>query len=68
MSSRRADFLRIPAGLVELLLTGLDAGTKTMRSSLETIVPSKPAWLRIRLQSKVRKTWIRRWPTLPINW
>jgi tetratricopeptide (TPR) repeat protein len=42
MSSRWADFLRIPAGLVELALTGLDAGTKTMRCSLETIVPSKP--------------------------
>jgi tetratricopeptide (TPR) repeat protein len=42
MSSPWADLLRIPAGMVELALTVLDVGAKTMRSSLEIIVPAKP--------------------------
>jgi hypothetical protein len=45
MSSRFADFLRIPAGMVELGLTALDAGAKTMRTGLNAVAGRKPARL-----------------------
>ena len=37
MSSRFAEFLKIPAGMVEFGLTALDAGAKTMRTGLEAL-------------------------------
>jgi tetratricopeptide (TPR) repeat protein len=42
MSSRFADFLKIPAGMVELGLTALDAGAKTIRTSLDSITGPRP--------------------------
>src|ERR1700685_4321231 len=45
MSSRFADFLKIPAGMVELGLNALDAGAKTMRTSLNAVAGRKPARL-----------------------
>ena len=44
MASRFADFLKIPAGMIELGLTALDAGARTMRSGLDAIAgpASKP--------------------------
>ena len=42
MSSPWAELLRIPAGMVELGLTVLNAGTKTVRKGLDTIIPPKP--------------------------
>ncbi|HVW10430.1 MAG TPA: FG-GAP-like repeat-containing protein [Bryobacteraceae bacterium] len=41
MSSRFADFLKIPAGIVEAGLTALDAGAQTMRAGLDAIAGSK---------------------------
>jgi hypothetical protein len=41
MSSRFADFLKIPAGMVEFGLTALDAGAKTMRSGLDALAGQK---------------------------
>jgi tetratricopeptide (TPR) repeat protein len=43
MSSRFADFLKIPAGIVEFGLTALDAGAKTVRASLDAVAgPATP--------------------------
>lgn len=41
MSSRFADFLKIPAGIVEAGLSALDAGAQTMRAGLDAIAGSK---------------------------
>ncbi len=37
MSSRFAEFLKIPAGMMELGLTALDAGAKTIRTGIEAV-------------------------------
>jgi tetratricopeptide (TPR) repeat protein len=41
MSSRFAEFLKIPAGMVELGLTAIDAGAKTIRSGLDAMAGNK---------------------------
>lgn len=41
MSSLWSEFLRIPAGMVELGLTALDDFTRTMRKGLDTLAPPK---------------------------
>ena len=40
MSSRFADFLKIPAGIVEVGLSALDAGAQTMRAGIDAIAGS----------------------------
>ena|SRR5258708_11184335 len=42
MRSRFAEFLKIPAGMVELGLTALDAGARTMRDGLDAVTRHKP--------------------------
>src|SRR5258708_16499321 len=43
MSSRFAEFLKIPAGMIEFGLTALDAGARTMRSGLDAVAgPGTP--------------------------
>ncbi len=41
MSSRFADFLKIPAGIVEMGLTAIDAGANTMRAGLDVLAGPK---------------------------
>jgi tetratricopeptide (TPR) repeat protein len=41
MSSRFAEFLKFPAGVVELGLNALDAGAKTMRSSIDAVTGTR---------------------------
>jgi tetratricopeptide (TPR) repeat protein len=45
MSSRFAEFLRLPATLVETGLTVLDAGARTIRNTLDAVVPRGSARL-----------------------
>jgi tetratricopeptide (TPR) repeat protein len=49
MSSRFAEFLKIPASLVELGLTALDAGAKSVRSGLDAV--AGPSTRRSRVHS-----------------
>jgi hypothetical protein len=46
MSSRFADFLKIPAGIVEMGLTALDAGASTMRAGIDALAGPKTPRLR----------------------
>src|SRR3954463_9338932 len=41
MSSRFAEFLKIPAGMVEFGLNALDAGASTMRAGVEALAGPK---------------------------